>query len=165
MQQSRRWSDLEFISAVASSTSIAQVLKKLGLRPAGGNYDHVHNHVRRLGLDTSHFKGQAHLKGGSHNWNGKPLAELLVEHGGHGTDRLKKRLIKAGFLNNQCATCGLQNSWQGQPIVLHMDHQNGNRRDNRLSNLRLLCPNCHSQTATYCGRNNKQGCGGVGKRA
>ena len=65
---------------------------------------------------------------------------------------LKKRLLRAGLLTNACAVCGI-NQWQGRPLVLELDHINGVSDDHRLENLRLLCPNCHSQTDTYCGRN------------
>jgi 5-methylcytosine-specific restriction endonuclease McrA len=70
---------------------------------------------------------------------------------------LKKRLLRAGLLGAKCSIteCGLS-TWLGRPIALHLDHINGDRRDNRVENLRLLCPNCHSQTDTYAGRNIKK---------
>lgn len=65
---------------------------------------------------------------------------------------LKKRLLAEGLLEERCAECGIS-EWNGRPLSLHLDHINGDRRDQRLENLRFLCPNCHSQTETYCGRN------------
>lgn len=87
----------------------------------------------------------------------KPLEEILVEHSTyHSNQRLKNRLIKEGLLVDACLLCGLGPEWNGLPIILHLDHINGVRDDNRLGNLRVLCPNCHSQTDTFTGRNVKR---------
>jgi 5-methylcytosine-specific restriction endonuclease McrA len=72
------------------------------------------------------------------------------------TDKLKKRLISENYLNKICTECGITDSWNGKPIVLHLDHINGTNNDHRLENLRLLCPNCHSQTDTWCGRGKRK---------
>jgi 5-methylcytosine-specific restriction endonuclease McrA len=82
---------------------------------------------------------------------GMPITELLSSPK-RNRKHVKMRLIKAGLLANSCRLCGLSD-WQGQPLNMHLDHVNGIRNDNRLENLRMLCPNCHSQTATYGGRN------------
>ena len=65
---------------------------------------------------------------------------------------LRKRLVREGFLIYECAFCGI-NKWRGRPLSLELDHINGNKHDNWFENLRLLCPNCHSQTETFSGRN------------
>lgn len=67
---------------------------------------------------------------------------------------LKNRLIKYELIDNVCNMCGLSNTWNDKPLVLQMDHIDGNNRNNKKENLRLLCPNCHTQTPTYTGRNN-----------
>jgi 5-methylcytosine-specific restriction endonuclease McrA len=77
--------------------------------------------------------------------------DLLLQ-GRRGRGHVKGRLIRAGLLQNTCSICGLT-EWQGKPITMHIDHINGVRDDHRLENLRMLCPNCHSQTPTYGGRN------------
>lgn len=84
-------------------------------------------------------------------WRGHPLETYLVENSAAARCSLKRRLIAEGRLSSICAICGLT-QWCEQPLSLHLDHINGVNNDNRLCNLRLLCPNCHSQTPTYAGR-------------
>jgi Zn finger protein HypA/HybF involved in hydrogenase expression len=140
--------------AVKNSFSFAQVLKNIGLAPKGGNYRILQRKIKELGLDISHFTGKGHLKGKTHNWSKKiALEKILVEDSNYQSFKLKNRLIKEGLIFNKCYECGLQNTWNGKAINLHLDHINGNNTDNRLENLRILCPNCHSQTDTYSGKN------------
>lgn len=81
------------------------------------------------------------------------LEEILAgKHPTYSRGNLKRRLINAGLKRNECEVCGIS-TWLNKPLTLHIDHINGNTWDHRLENLRLLCPNCHSQTPTYCGRN------------
>jgi 5-methylcytosine-specific restriction endonuclease McrA len=85
---------------------------------------------------------------------GMPIAELLANPNrcrGH----VKRRLIRARMLENRCEACGVV-EWRGLPLSMHLDHINGVKNDNRFENLRMLCPNCHSQTPTYSGRNVKR---------
>ena len=151
----RRYTDQQIIDAVRSSLSIAQVLKRLDLSPTGCNYVAAHAHFARLGLDTSHFTGQGHLRGKTHSWTPKrPLADILVPNfRGRYSSKLKSRLIREGILANRCYECGCPPQWRGRPLVLVLDHVNGDRYDFRLPNLRLLCPNCNSQQPTFAGRN------------
>jgi hypothetical protein len=154
------WPADQFSQAVADNISIGGVLAQLGCGVSGTNYRRVHNMVSDLQLDTSHWLGAAHLRGRHHSWTASiPLSEILVERSTY-TDRLrlKRRLVAAGLLRYACAgpDCGIS-EWQGRTLILQLDHLNGVSDDNRLANLRLLCPNCHSQTSTYCGRNARQG--------
>lgn len=82
-----------------------------------------------------------------------PLRKILVKGSSYASSRLKKRLIAKGLLEEQCSECGLGSEWNGRPLVLQLDHINGVRDDHRLGNLRILCPNCHTQTPTYVSRN------------
>jgi 5-methylcytosine-specific restriction endonuclease McrA len=82
----------------------------------------------------------------------RDLADLLVSGSQANSDRLRRRLIRSGIKNALCEICG-NTEWNGQPISLELDHVNGKSNDNRLENLRILCPNCHAQTETYRGRN------------
>lgn len=81
-----------------------------------------------------------------------PLSEILIKDSIYQSNKLRKRLINAGLKNHQCETCGLV-EWLGSPIPLELDHINGDKHDNRLSNLRVICPNCHALTDTYRGKN------------
>jgi predicted RNA-binding Zn-ribbon protein involved in translation (DUF1610 family) len=81
---------------------------------------------------------------------------IFKENSYYSNELIKKRIVKDDLLEYKCSKCGID-SWQGEPIVLELDHINGINIDNRLSNLRYLCPNCHSQTDTYCGRNKNSG--------
>lgn len=82
-----------------------------------------------------------------------PLEEILEGlHPQYQTNKLKKRLIKENIFEDKCFICNLS-EWNKKPIILHLDHINGKSKDHRLCNLRLLCPNCHGQTDTWCGRN------------
>lgn len=144
--------DDELSAAVRSSRSFAQVLRALGL-PGGGNQARVKERVQALGLDTSHFVGQAWRRGSKTPMTPRrPLSELLTEGRSVSTNALKLRLIREGVKRHRCERC-LRTAWNGRPIPLELDHINGRRNDNRLENLRVLCPNCHAQTDTYRGRN------------
>ena len=148
------WSLDALAAAVAGSSSIAGVLSCLGCTVSGTNYRWVHRLVDKYQLSTSHFRGEAWLRGGTHSWTPRrPLSEILVERSSYHTlVHLKRRLIREGLVANVCACCGIRD-WMGLPLVLHLDHINGVGDDHRLENIRLLCPNCHSQTDTYCGKN------------
>lgn len=148
------WSLDALSAAVADSYSIAGVLSRLGCTVSGTNYRWVHRLVAKYQLDTSHFLGEAWLRGRSHAWSPRrPLAEILVENSAYrDRNRLKLRLLREGVLRYACGQCGI-GAWQGLPLALELDHINGIGDDHRLENIRLLCPNCHSQTDTYCGRN------------
>lgn len=84
-----------------------------------------------------------------------PYEDVLVENSSYKRTNLKKRLLKDGILKNECVICGLQELWQDKHLNMILDHINGVYNDNRLENLRLLCPNCNSQTDTFSGRNKK----------
>ena len=147
-----KYTEEQFIEAVKTSTSVRQVLSKIGVKEAGGNYKVAKDKIKRLNLDTSHFTGMGWLKGQTHKHTTKPIEYYLTEDSYHQSYKLKLRLISEGIKNHRCECCGIT-EWRGQPTPIELDHINGNNRDNRLENLRLLCPNCHAQTPTYRGRN------------
>ena len=150
--------DEEFRQAVVGSLSVRQVLSQIGLVPAGGNYKTVHDRIRRLGLDTSHFTGQGWNVGAQYRDVGQPFSwdGVLVENSAYtSTFRLRKRLIQHGLKEARCERCQLM-EWEGQPIPLELHHANGVNNDHRLPNLQLLCPNCHALTENYRGKNQKR---------
>lgn len=137
------------------SLNIAEVCRKLGIIAAGGNYKTVKTKIQEWGIDTSHFTGQGWNTGERFRKFSKEysLEEALVEHSPYKNNgSLKRRLITNDILEYKCDECGIE-LWLDNPIVLELDHINGNNRDNRLENLRLLCPNCHSQTSNFRGKN------------
>jgi hypothetical protein len=134
--------------------SYRQTLAYMGLKPAGGNYKLCQNLIKINDIDISHFTGQGHLRGKHHSYKTLiPLEEILVENSTYTCNHsLKIRLFKAGLIEDKCKICGIT-EWRGEKLSLHLDHENGKNDDHRLENLRLLCPNCHSLTKTYCGKN------------
>lgn len=153
----RTWTDEQFITAARESTSASAVLRAIGLCETGSSHSTVKNAVVRLGVDTSHWLGQGHLKGKHHSWGKKVvLGELLVRDSSvKNRTALKQRLLKEGVLQNKCSECGQDREWNGKPLVMVLDHINGVNNDNRPENLRMLCPNCNSQQDTFAGKNNK----------
>lgn len=148
----RRWSDDDLRRAVERSVSLSEVLRRLGYRPSGGMHRLITGHIRRLGLDTSHFTGRASQRGRrlDARRRRRALETVLVAGDGYRNSAdLRERLIRAGLKEPRCESCGLDR-WRGRPMRLQLDHVNGDPCDNRIENLRILCPNCHSLTDTWC---------------
>ena len=151
----RKWTDEQFINAVKESFSYAQVIEKLNLKVAGSNYDTVKRKIKDLNLDISHMTGQGWNVGDRFKVTNqpKPLEEVLVEHSAWvSSNNLRKRLLKEGLKEYKCECCG-RTEWLGKPIKLELHHVNGVKDDLRLENLMILCPNCHSFTDNYRGKN------------
>lgn len=143
-----RVDEADFIVAVKKYYTIADVLRHFNIDTAQGHYyKWFHDKIKELNVDVSHFTGKRHGKSGF--INKKPIQYYLVENYPFSSlSWLRKRLIEEGFLENKCYVCGLINEWNKKPITLELDHINGRHSDNRIENLRIICPNCHSQEET-----------------
>jgi len=145
----RKWNISQLKKAVLTSKSITEVLSKLGLRAAGGNFNTINKYVSELKLNTGHFCARELRKR-----RGIPLKDVLIKDSSYtNMTCLKKRLFSEGLKINQCEFCGQNETWQGSKMSLILDHENGNHQDHRLSNLRILCPNCNATLPTHCGKN------------
>lgn len=155
----RKYTQEQFVQAWLSSKTVGEVAKKLGCNHSGGGYVVLQAAARFLDLPIDHMIEYGLNTGPGYNQvKFIPLSEILVEKSSYANNaRLKIRLLREGLLEAKChdENCGLT-EWTGKPISLQLDHINGDNYDHRIENLRLLCPNCHSQTDTFAGRNKRK---------
>ncbi|MFC8866887.1 HNH endonuclease signature motif containing protein [Streptomyces sp. NPDC057148] len=138
--------------AVADSVSIAELLRRLG-RPDGGTQRALlRQWLAEESISTAHFLGQAHQRGGVGTTPLKRPEEILVKHDGKRRTKtvLLRRALREIGVAEQCAECGTGPEWLGKPMTLEVDHIDGDWSNDRPANLRLLCPNCHASTDTWC---------------
>jgi hypothetical protein len=148
-----RYSEQEARDAVAASLSFAETLRLLTLCPTGGNWRTLRLWVERWEISTEHFDPDAARRDALRS-TPRPLEEILVEHSSYSRNHLKARLYLAGLKAPVCELCGQDETWRGKRMGLILDHVNGVRDDNRLENLRIVCPNCAATLETHCGRKN-----------
>ncbi|MEU8762131.1 HNH endonuclease signature motif containing protein [Streptomyces sp. NPDC048659] len=151
-----RWTREVLAEAVAASTNMCEVLRRLGVEIVGGQHTHISRRIKAHGIDTSHF--HAPSRRGT-PWRLRTPEALLVEQTGPRArrtpgDRLRWAMTESG-IRKRCAMCGTE-SWRGGSIPLEVDHMDGDWRNNRIENLRFLCPNCHSTTDSYRGRGKRR---------
>lgn len=127
---------------VKDSSAYSEVIRKLGLQQSGGNHSHIRKIVAKEGIDTSHFVGQSWNRGKTFP-NKYPIEDYLTGKRYIHSSHLKKRLVKDGLLEEKCYECDLR-EWRSVPISLELHHIDCNHDNNNLSNLMILCPNCHA---------------------
>lgn len=145
----------ELAQIVAQSTTGTDICNHFGLRAASGQMRTLFERIRAENIPHDHIprgrsSGKGIKRGGTRAF---PLEQVLVKGSTYARTNLKRRLLEAGLLRNQCYDCGQGPTWNGRPLSLQIDHKNGVANDNRLDNLQMLCPNCHSQTETFAGKN------------
>lgn len=152
--RSRKWTSQNLQEAVEQSRSLRQVIKLLGLIPAGGNYQQVQAAIAQQGLSTAHFTGKLWNKGLRGVGVERVSLEQILQRGTpFQSHKLKLRLFTAGLKIARCELCGWAEKSIDGRVPVELDHINGNHSDNRLENLRILCPNCHSLQSTHRGKN------------
>lgn len=157
MRRKKKFSEItdeDFALAVKNNYSIRDVLGCLGYSRSSGSMGvRIRKRIEELNLDISHFYTDA--KSIERASRAKySIEEILIQNSSYeNISSLKKRLIKEGLLEYKCEICGDTGSWNGMPLTLQLEHKNGIHNDHRIENLCFLCPNCHSQTDTYSGRN------------
>jgi ribosomal protein S27AE len=159
-----RYSEEEARVAVAASKSYAETLRRMSMCDKGGSWKILKKWVAIWGISTEHFDPNAGRVAVS-RLRARPLEEVLVHGSTMGSSHLKGRLYTAGLKQRECELCGQGELWRGRRMSLILDHVNGDRTDNRIENLRIVCPNCNATLATHCGRNvslHNRTCSGCG---
>ncbi|MCK9596246.1 HNH endonuclease [Candidatus Pacearchaeota archaeon] len=144
-----KYSEKQLIEAVLTSTSKRQVLLKLNVKACGGNYTVLTKAIKYFKLNISHFTGKAWNKG--KKFTKKSLECYLTNDIQIQSNKLKKRLLAEKKFPYQCSNCK-RTTWLKCQIPLELHHKDGNSKNNKIDNLTLLCPNCHSMTTSYCRR-------------
>lgn len=143
-----------FRPIVEKSKSIGEILDNIGLRKAGGNYLVINKYINLYKIDISHFETiKDRHKKMIESFVKRPIEEYLVKGRSCHSSSLKKRLYKEGYFIPVCSICGQGENWHGVKISLILDHINGEHSDNRIENLRIVCPNCNAGLSTFAGRN------------
>lgn len=145
--------------AVANSRSFAELLRRLDRPESQYQRALLRRWISEEGLTTAHFLGQAHQRGKPGPTPAKRPEEVLVKR--ESTYRTKTALLRRALseigVPERCAGCGIGPCWRGKRLTLEVDHINGDRSDDRAENLRLLCPNCHATTDTWCRGGRRRG--------
>lgn len=139
---------------VKNCYSLAELCRRLGLVPIGSNPKTLKKKLNEFNVDYSHFTGKIWNKNPNNPiYRGKYMPNLC-EHSSLSSANAKELVYKLGLKENKCEICGLS-EWQGKHLVCELHHINGDSTDNRIENLLILCPNCHSQTDNFRSRNHK----------
>ena len=140
------------------ATTISSILRKCRLKNKGGNHKTLKRRLIEEGIDFSHIPLGRGANKGLHSVGGPklPFSKILIKNSSYrNRGTIKKRLLDAKRIKNECKICGIGPIWNNKKLSLQLDHINGVSNDYRRRNLRLLCPNCHSQTRYFCGKSGK----------
>ena len=138
----------ELINLVKESSSLSDLLRKQGKSPSGAAINVLKSKLDEYGIPYFFIREKNPIKL-------IPLEEILKKDRPYSSNELRKRLISEGLKENVCEICGQIPEWNGMPLKLQLDHINGDHNDNRLENLRIVCPNCHTQTETFGNKKTK----------
>ena len=156
MKKYSKYTKEEIENSVNNSHSLSESMRKMGLIPRGRNYMRFRSMVKYFKIDTSHFnqKHSVHLLKRHSVESFKK--EVLKKNGKRWVSTaIKVKIFKYELLKEECVECGIGSTWKRKKLVLHLDHIDGDYRNNEIENLRILCPNCHSQTETYCNKGSR----------
>ncbi len=158
MGRKDKHTDKEFIEAVEQSVTYTDIVRALGWKTGGYALKCIKKRILELNVDVARFEERKWRKGIPNGNTSRliPLDEVLVKGRYTDSGTLRQRLIKLGIFEKKCGRCGLD-KWQEEELPLNLDHIDGDYNNNLIENLRVLCPNCHSLTPTWCGRNTKNG--------
>jgi hypothetical protein len=149
-----RYTEQDVRDAVAGARSLSEALRTLGLRAAGSNFRTLKRLIERYEISTEHMDPNWVLRGDRPRRT-IPLERVMVASSSYSRGKLKRRLYNAGLKERRCELCGQGEQWNGGAMSLILDHVNGVATDNRLENLRIVCPNCNATLDTHCGRQNR----------
>lgn len=146
----------ELIELINDANSVSDALRKIGYSNPGRNAETLKERCKKENIDIQPLiqKGISHAK--NYQWATRPLIpweEILVENSTYSRHTLKKRLLKDKIIEYKCSICGIDSFWNNKKLSLVLDHINGIYNDNRIDNLRFVCPNCNAQTETFAGKN------------
>lgn len=154
MRLTKKFTKEEMTNFISQSYSIADVCRLCGWKPIGGNYGVIKRYIKEYELDTSHFTGYRTNIGNRLNLHKEKKAkEYLKKNSYIKLTTLRDKLVREGIKEYKCEKCGIS-EWNGEQISLQIHHINGDNTDNRIENIMFLCPNCHSQTDSFCGKKN-----------
>lgn len=141
--------------------SYAEVIRKRGLIPSGGNYEILKNKIKEYDIDISHFTHKSWNKGKTHEDDNRIHTseltdnDIFIKNSNRSRKVVRNYILKNHSIEYKCAICGNVGYWIGKKISLELDHIDGDPTNNEKSNLRFLCPNCHATTETYRGKNKR----------
>jgi len=151
-----KYSKEEIEQIVQNSFSYSDALRNMRIQPNAANFVTIKNYIKRYNVSISHFLSRKELYKKNVSNNSKKPIEYYLVNGQNQPSNFKKRLYDEGLKKEECEICGQKIDWFGRKLTLILDHINGNHYDNRIENLRIVCPNCDSTLDTYCYRNIKR---------